>query len=205
VFSATRKEFDDLYVQSVTAGAPEKLLVASGDDKEPTSWSPDGRFILFEDFTANRGRDIGIVPLDGGTPKAEPFLQTQFNETRATFSPDGKRVAYVSDESGREEVYVTSFPARTGRRQISTGGGSRPRWRKDGRELFYAARGGKIMTVEVRPGGEFGSPKELFQVHGARDYAVAPDGQRFLVDVALEDLTTAPPTVVLNWTADLKK
>jgi Tol biopolymer transport system component len=204
VFSATRKEFDDLYVQSVTAGAPEKLLVASGDDKEPTSWSPDGRFILFEDFTANRGRDIGIVSLDG-TPKAEPFLQTQFNETRATFSPDGKWVAYVSDESGRDEVYVTSFPARTGRRQISTGGGRRPRWRRDGRELFYSARGGKIITVEVRPGGEFGAPKELFQIKGAGDYAVAPDGQRFLLDVALEDSATAPATVVLNWTADLKK
>jgi Tol biopolymer transport system component/predicted Ser/Thr protein kinase len=204
VFGATRKEFSDLYVQSATAGVPEKLLVSSGDDKNPTSWSPDGRFILFEAFTANRGRDLWIVSLDG-TPKPEPFLQTQFNEVRATFSPDGKWVAYVSDESGREEVYVTSFPARSGRRQISTGGGRRPRWRSDGRELFYAARGGKVMTVEVGPGGEFGPPTELFQIRGAREYAVAPDGQRFLVDVGIENPTTAPATVVLNWTADLKK
>lgn len=205
VFGATRKEFEDLYVQSAASGAKEELLFSSGDDKSPSSWSLDGRFILFDDFTSNRGVDVVLLSLEG-TPKAEPFVQTQFDEERAVFSPDGKWVAYNSNESGRNEVYVLSFPARTMRRQVSTGGGTRARWRADGRELYYyGARGGKFMVVEVRPGGDFGAPKELFQIRGARDYAVAPDGQRFLVDVPLEDSTTAPATIVLNWTADLKK
>jgi Tol biopolymer transport system component/predicted Ser/Thr protein kinase len=199
-FGATRKDFEDIYVRSAAAGGQEELLLSSDHDKSPTSWSPDGRFILFEDYTS-AGIDLWVLSLEG-KPRAEPFLRTQFDETGATFSPDGKRIAYVSAESGRSEVYVQDFPERSNRRQISTGGGSRPRWRADGRELFYGSRGGKLMSVDVSEGGEFGAPKELFQVRGAGDYAVAPDGQRFLVDVALEDPTTAPATVVLNWTAN---
>jgi Tol biopolymer transport system component len=203
-YGATRKEFLDLYVRSAVAGAQEELLLASGDDKGPTSWSPDGRYILFEDYTSDRGIDLMLLSLEGAR-KAEPFVQTRFDEQRATFSPDGKWVAYVSNESGRDEVYVTSFPARANRRQVSTGGGGRPRWRADGRELFYGARGGKLLSVDVGPNGDFGPPRNILQVRGARDYAVAPDGQRFLVDVALEDPGAAPATIVLNWTADLKK
>jgi Tol biopolymer transport system component len=204
VYGATRKDFEDLYVRSAVAGAPEELLLASGDDKAPTSWSSDGRYILFEDYTSDRGIDVMLLSLDGA-PKAEPFVQTPFDEQQATFSPDGRWVAYVSGESGRDEVYVTSFPARTNRRQVSTGGGGRPQWRADGRELFYGARGGKLLSVDVGPNGDFGPPKEILQVRGARDYAVAPDGQRFLVDVALEDPGVAPATIVVNWMADLKK
>ena len=203
VYGATRKEFEDLYVKSAAAGAQEELLLSTGEDKGPTSWSPDGHFILFENYTPH-GIDLWLLSLEG-PPKAKPFLQTPFDETQATFSPDGKRVAYVSEESGRGEVYVCGFPDRSNRRQVSNGGGARPRWRADGRELFYGARGGKLMLVEVGANGEFGEPKELFQVRGAGDYAVAPDGQKFLVAVGLEDPTTAPATVVLNWTADLKK
>jgi eukaryotic-like serine/threonine-protein kinase len=203
VFSATRKEIPNIYVQSASAGAQEQVLLTSGNDKCPTSWSPDGRHILFTDFTP-KSNDIGLLSLED-SPKAEPFVQGPFDELAAVFSPDGKRVAYSSDESGRSEIYVTSFPARTERRQVSTGGGERPRWRRDGRELYYTARGGKVMAVDVQPGGEFAPPKELFRVRGARDYAIAPDGQRFLVDVALEDPTTAPATVVLNWMTGAKK
>ncbi len=163
-FGATRKMFEDIYVQSSAAGAQESLVFASGDDKVPTSWSPDGRFILFENWTAH-GIDLDVLSLEGSA-KTEPFIHTQFDETHAVFSPDGKRVAYVSNESGRDEVYVTSFPGRAGRRQVSIGGGTRPRWRADGRELFFGARGGKFMAVEVFPNGDFGAPKELFQVHG---------------------------------------
>jgi Tol biopolymer transport system component len=203
-FGATRKDaFEDLYVQSSAAGAEESLLLTSGEDKTPTSWSQDGRFVLFETSTPH-GIDLDVLSLEG-SPKAAPFVHTQFDETRAVFSPDGRQVAYVSNESGREEVYVTSFPGHTGRRQVSTAGGSRPRWRADGRELFFGARGGKLMVVEALPNGEFGDPKELFELRGARDYAVATDGQRFLVDVSLEDPSSAPVTVVLDWTGDSKK
>ncbi|HSD72286.1 MAG TPA: protein kinase [Thermoanaerobaculia bacterium] len=204
VFGAYRKDaFEDLYLQSSAAGSQESLLLRSGDDKTPTSWSPDGRFILFESSTTN-GIDLDVLSLEG-SPKAEPFIHTQFDETRAVFSPDGKRVAYVSNESGREEIYVTSFPGHAGRRQVSTAGGTRPRWRADGRELFFGARGGKLMVVEALPNGDFGDPRELFQLRGARDYAVAADGQRFLVDLSLEDPSTTPVTVVLGWTGDSKK
>jgi Tol biopolymer transport system component len=202
VFSATRKEFQDIYVQSASGGAPEEVLFASGNDKCPTSWSPDGRHLLFIEFTPQT-LDIGLLSLDG-VPKAEPFIKTPFDELAAVFSPDGKRVAYVSDESGRNEVYVTNFPVRAGRRQISTGGGDRPRWRRDGGELYYTARGGKLMAVEVSQNGDFAAPKQLFEIAGIRDYAVAPDGRRFLVDIALEDPTQAPTTVVLNWTGSKK-
>jgi Tol biopolymer transport system component/predicted Ser/Thr protein kinase len=203
-FSPTQREFQDIHVQSAATGGQDQVLLISGNDKCATSWSPDGRFILFMDFTP-KGLDIGLLSLVG-SPKAEPFIQTPFEELAAVFSPDGKRVAYLSGESGRNEVYVTSFPARSGRRQVSTGGGDRPRWRGDGRELYYMARGGKLMAVEVQSSGEFGAPKQLFQIRGAaRDYTVAPDGQRFILDVALEDPTSAPATVVLNWTTELKK
>jgi Tol biopolymer transport system component/predicted Ser/Thr protein kinase len=202
-FGATRKDFEDIYLKPAAGGAAEQLLLSSSDDKAPSSWSPDGRFILFENYTA-KGIDLWLLPVDEPA-KAKPFVQTPFDETRAVFSPDGRRVAYVSEESGRPEITVCGFPDCSNRRQISTGGGTRPRWRADGRELFYAARGGKLMVVDVGSNGEFGAPKELFQVRGAGDYAVARDGQRFLVAVGLEDPTTAPATVVLNWTADLKK
>jgi Tol biopolymer transport system component len=204
VFGAYRKDsFEDLFLQSSAAGAQESLLLRSGADKTPTSWSPDGRSILFESSTPH-GIDLDVLSLEG-SPKAEPFIHTQFDETRAVFSPYGRQVAYVSNESGREEVYVTSFPGHTGRRQVSTAGGSRPRWRADGRELFFGARGGKLMVVEALPNGDFGDPKELFQIRGAVDYAVATDGQRFLVDVSLEDPSSAPATVVLGWIGDSKK
>ncbi len=204
VFGATRKDaFQDLYVQSSSAGAQESLVLKSGDHKSPTSWSPDGRFVLFESWTSH-GIDLDVLSLEG-SPKAEPFVHTQFDETRAVFSPDGKQVAYVSNESGREEIYVTSFPGHAGRRQVSTGGGTRPRWRADSREVFFRAQGGKLMVAEALPNGDFGDPKELFQLRGARDYAVATNGERFLVDVALEDPSSAPATVVLDWTGDSKK
>jgi Tol biopolymer transport system component/predicted Ser/Thr protein kinase len=202
-YSATRKEFQDIYVQSAAAGGQEQLLLTTGNDKCPTSWSPDGRHILFMDFTAG-GLDIGLLSLTGN-PKAESFIRTPFDELAPMFSPDGKSVAYLSNESGRNEVYVTSFPDRARRRQVSTGGGDRPRWRGDGRELYYIARGGKMMVVEVLTGGGFGTPHELFQAKGARDYTVAADGQKFLVDVALEDPVGAPATVVLDWISELGK
>jgi hypothetical protein len=136
-------------------------------------------------------------------------------ETAQQISPDGKWIAYSSDERGQQQVYVQPFPGGGGKYQVSTTGGGNPRWRRDGKELFYISADGKMMVVEVKAGSTFepGAPKPLFDtrvrfVVGSLwlidNYVVSGDGQRFLINDFAE--TSAPPiTVVLNWTADLKK
>jgi len=152
-----------------------------------------------------------------GDRKPFPYLQSQFDESEGKFSPDGRWVAYVSNESGRNEIYVQSFPLAGAKFQISTGGGTEAQWRKDGTELFYVAADQMLMAVPLKLGRppaepfQAGSPKPLFAVqlvqgtNVGRDYAVSNDGQRFLVPSA-EGSGEAPPlTVVLNWQAGLKK
>jgi len=154
----------------------------------------------------------GTGPQQAGTEgrKPVPFLQTQFLERHAQFSPDSRWMAYVSSESGRTEVYVQSFPAGGGKWQVSTTGGVQPRWRRDGRELFYLTADGKLMVVPVRAGATFeaGTPALLFQTQlfglgvatqYSQQYDVTADGQRFLLNVDLSEVTAAPLTVVLNW------
>ena len=130
----------------------------------------------------------------------------------ARFSSDGKWVAYVSNESGRDEVYVQSFPASGGKWQVSTNGGFTPRWRGDGKELFYIAPDRKIMSVEVKAGAtifEVSSPRGLFEAPvdapaGTNRYDISPDGQRFLVNAPAENTSSSSMTVVLNWLAGVK-
>ncbi len=149
--------------------------------------------------------------------EAKPFvyLQSEFVETHAQFSPDGRWVAYTSDESGRAEVYVQSFPATGGKWQISTAGGDQAQWRSDGKELFYVAPDRNIMAVTVTGGSslDVGRPVALFQTSmpltGITDdrnnYVPTQDGQRFLV-IGLADTANAQPLIlVLNWAADIKK
>ena len=149
--------------------------------------------------------------------KPRPFLRTPFNETDGRFSPDGRWIAYVSDESGRFEVYVRSFveSGEAVRHQISTAGGLSPRWRRDGRELFFVASDQKMMAVPVRTGASFeaGAPVALFRtgtvvVSGPRataDYDVSADGQRFLITRSIVAENLLPLTAVVNWTQDLKR
>jgi Tol biopolymer transport system component len=142
-------------------------------------------------------------------------VQTEFNEGHGRFSPDGKWVAYASDESGRAEVYVQPFPGPGQRWQISTTGGDQPAWRSDGKEFFYIAPDRKLMAVSIKAGTgiEAGVPQALFEapvrttsVTGSRNqYIATPDGQRFLVITLLEEATRPPITVVTNWTAALRK
>jgi WD40-like Beta Propeller Repeat len=158
--------------------------------------------------------DLWVLPLTGDR-RPMPFLQTQFEERQGQFSPNGRRVAYISDESGRYEVYVQSFPALGGKWQISTDGGTEPSWRRDGKELFYLAADGKLMVVEVKANSTFASvPRALFVAPsvgldpGARllsTYSVTADGQRFLFNSSLKESTSTPITVVFNWTAELPK
>jgi hypothetical protein len=144
-----------------------------------------------------------------------PYLKSRFNEVHAQFSPDGKFIAYVSDESGSPEVYVQPVPASGGKWEISTGGGDQPSWRHDGKELFYLSMDRKMMAVPVTIGSKFeaGVPRALFDAPvpplgisvDRAHYAAASDGQRFLVRKEFEDKTGSPLTIVLDWTGELPK
>src|SRR4029077_15422640 len=114
------------------------VLVEDKLNKTPVSWSPDGRFIMYVSSGSATGNDLFVLPLSADR-KPVPFLQTKFNEGAGQFSPDGRWVAYQSDESGKYEVYVAPFPGPAGKWQISTAGGTNPRWRRDGTEIFYMA------------------------------------------------------------------
>jgi Tol biopolymer transport system component len=163
--------------------------------------------------------DLWVLPLSGDR-KPFPFLRTEFNEQYGRFSPDGRWVAYSSDESGRDEIYVRSFSpgsgetasAAGGKWLISNGGGTQPRWRGDGRELYYLASDGKLMSVEIsaNPIFQAGVPRVLFQApptvsETSPRWDVTADGTRFIFPAPTPQSTEASFTVVLNWQAALKK
>jgi Tol biopolymer transport system component len=208
VFNSNRKGHFDLYRKASSGAASEELLVESNLHKSPTSFSPDGRFLLYTVTDPKTRGDVWVKPLDG-SQKEFPFLHSEFHEVHAQCSPDGRWIAYSSDESGRSEIYVTPFNSASGKRQISTGGGRFPKWRRN--EIFYLAPDNKLMVSEVNVKGEtfeVGATLPLFviRVGGPGNvYDVTADGQRFLVNVAVEQQTTSPITLVLNWTTDLKK
>lgn len=150
-----------------------------------------------------------------GERRAAPFVQSEANEAHGAFSPDGRFVAYASDSTGRPEVYARAFPSGEGPWQVSTGGGDQPRWRGDGRELFYVSADEHLMVANVSSGAGFkaGTPQQLFRLRikrpnlqGSRNaYDVSPDGRRFLVNQLVEDPAKATITVVVNWAARLAK
>ena len=174
-------------------------------------WSRDGKTIVYvPDY---RQADLWLLPMQGD-PKPAAYLQSPFGEYNAQFSPDGRWMAYTSDESGREEVYVQAVPATGAKWPISTAGGSRARWRRDGKELFYLALDQRLMSVAVKAGPSFeaGIPQPLFQTSITSAvqphqffYTPSPDGQKFLLTVPTGDAAPAPITVVLNWRAGLRK
>jgi serine/threonine protein kinase/Tol biopolymer transport system component len=204
----------------------QKLASGEGDEKEllransveivlANDWSPDGRFLLYTGgFSKTRSADLLV--LLANDPKPVPFMETGFNEEQGRFSPNGRWVAYVSNESGPNEVYVREFAQNFsggsasvgGSVLVSRGGGTAPRWRGDGRELFYLAPNGKMMAVDVIAGQEFrvGTPMSLFQTPaGAIVGDVTADGKRFLLVTPVGQSPSVPFTVVLNWTAGLTK
>jgi Tol biopolymer transport system component len=181
----------------------------------PTDWSLDGRFLLYSVATnGSTASDVWFVPLVGDR-KPQPLLQTPANESEGRLSPDGLWVAYQSNESGRNEIYVQSFPLTGAKFQISTGGGIIPRWRSDGKEMFFYGIDGSVMAVDVRLGEtlQHGVPKPLFKTSfnglvaggGIQHYAVSKDGQRFLVNVPDSQALGSPIMVVVNWMSALKK
>jgi len=190
------------------AGAAETLLEKSGDFALPCSFSPDSKLILFQPLSVETGSDLWILPLGAGR-EAEPFANSKANEGLGQFSPDGKFVAFVSDVSGRLEVYVASFPDREGEWQVSTHGGSEPRWRSDGTELYFFDAENWLNATEVQlkeSKFEIGTTKKLFLARGTGErwrYDVAADGERFLVTVPTSDETASPIHVVVNWPAEV--
>ena len=210
VFDASRKGPFDLYQKASSGAGAEEELLTDSLGKFPVDWSPDGRFILFVVAAPKTGFDLWVLPLFGDR-KPFQFLQTQFNERGGQFSADGRWVAYVSDESGRPEVYVAPFPGPGGKWQVSTTGGTQPRYRRDGKEIFYLAPDNKLMAAAVNGQGsafEVGAVRPLFDTRPSGPgfvYDVAPDGQRFLVNTLTEEVASAPITLVVNWPALLKK
>jgi Tol biopolymer transport system component len=191
LYANSRSGSYDFYSKAASGAGQEDMLVQFGSPNGwATSWSRDGRFVLgTQQFPGSKtGFDLWIAP-QFGDRKPFPYLQTQFNEGDGAFSPDGRWVAYMSDESGRNEIYVQAFPLSGAKFQISTGGGAEPLWRGDGAELFYRSADGSLMEAPVKPGATFevGVPKSLFsaprQAQGIYryDYAVTDDGQRFLI------------------------
>ena len=184
------------------------------------SWSPDGQVLAFIEVNPTTQRDVWMLRIRDTSPgsrqisKVQPFLRTPFTESAARFSPDGRWLAYISDESGRSEIYVQPYPGPGGKWQISTEGGKEPVWNPNGRELFYRS-GDKMMAVDIttQPGFAAGKPRMLFEGQyqptpaTIPNYDVTPDGQRFLMLKPVEQAQAAPTqiNVVLNWFEELKR
>jgi len=174
----------------------------------PVNWSRDGKYVLLRKtgelwYMAWPFRD------------SKPLIQGASVVRGAQFSPDGRWIAYGSNESGNMEIYVSPFPAMTSKWQVSSGGGQEPRWRDDGKELFYLAPDGTLMAVPATAGSSFeaGSPIALFQTHRRQpvssqdlfSYAVSAEGRRFLVAAKIDETSSVPLSVFLNWGAELEK
>jgi eukaryotic-like serine/threonine-protein kinase len=197
------------------AGNPESLSSGGHEFQIPTDWSRDGRYILFQKGGSGSARlqAIWALPLFGDR-KPFLYLQSQFGVGEGALSPDGRLVAYVSNESGNGEVYLSPFPGGGSKWQVSQGGGAGPQWSRNGGALYYAAPGGKILEASVKESGsavEIGAPRELFQdemmatnaAEANTGYSVTPDGKRFLVGEG--SANASPLTLVTNWQAALKE
>ena len=208
VLSSNRSLNFRLYLKNADgSGAEEEIAEAGGSAFNSLDWSRDGKYIL-----TRRSHELWYLTLPERALK--PLIQGWVVKG-AQFSPDGRWVAYASNESGSLEIYVAPFPGGNGKWQVSSGGGQEPRWRKDGKELFFLSRDSKMMAVPVSTGASFasGSPVALFQTHRRQpissqdfySYDVSADGQRFLIATQVDESAAAPLTVFLNWTSAMDK
>ncbi|MCI0617337.1 hypothetical protein L0244_30550, partial [bacterium] len=197
----------NLFLQNADSTKGEKLLLKSDVLNHPSDWSSDGRFILYNRLDPVNKFDVWVLPLFGDrVPFA--FLATPFGEWGARFSPDVHWIAYTSNETGRPQVYIRPFTGAGEAIQISVQGGKTPRWRNDGKELFFLALDGKIMSVQLNLGTpiQVSPPVALLEagrsIYTDNQYDVSPDGQRFLINRILDSKNSASVTVVLNWLSD---
>jgi Tol biopolymer transport system component len=217
-----------MFQKSANGAGQSEALLEAPEPMITTDWSRDGRFLLYSKRTPKTKADLWALPVAGGTAggdrKTFLFLATEFNEYLARFSPDTRWIAYTSDESGRPEIYVRPFPTPSGggaQWLVSKGGGTQPRWRRDGKELFYVSPGNQMMAVNVTVSTSGGSralqpgiPQPLFDMppappalaeNGLFTWDVSADGQRFLVPTPTAGDAGSPITVVLNWSEELKQ
>jgi Tol biopolymer transport system component len=210
VFASNRNGTFNLYRKAAGRSGNDEVFLETEHNKTPTDWSPDGNFILFQTLDLQTNDDIWALPMTSER-KPFPLIQSPFAERDAQFSPDGHWIAYQSNESGRFEIYVQSFPGGSSKTQITNQGGTQARWRRDGKELFYIAPDGQLVAVPIRlPSSngpvEVGTATRLFvaQVGDAIQgtdgphYAVSPDGTRFLINTLVEE-QAAPLTLIVNW------
>ncbi len=212
-FSSNPKGQFHIYEKAANGTGTTQPLLEDNATEYVDSWSSDGQYIAYgrQDPQGKPGWDIWILPLFGDK-KPFPLLQSQFNKEDPSFSPDGKWLAYDSDESGRWEVYIVPFPQGNGKWQVSTGGAEQPRWRRDGKELFYMSAENELMAAGVQEKNgslEIGNPQPLFQTNTARSafrtYDVTADGRKFVVITQPTQSSAEPLTLVINWPALLKK
>jgi eukaryotic-like serine/threonine-protein kinase len=212
-FSSSRGTSRDIYQRALGGTAMDEILDADESTKRPTDWSQDGKFLIEESGSGSgpTRNDVWMLPASAEKKEANKpvaVLHSEFQEGQGKLSPDGHWLAYRSDESGSNEIYVTSFPTPTAKSKISTGGGSWPVWSRDGRELYFVGSDRRLRAVPVKSVGEkfeAGVPVPLFEVRLSNNgrYDVSKDG-RFLVPMQIEQSTVVPLTIVQNWQSGLK-
>jgi len=209
MYTSNEKLFFSLYLKNADgSGSAQNIMDFGTPQQGPWAWSRDGKYVL-----VRKERELWYMTMPNR--QAHPLLQSQWLIRNAQFSPDGKFVAYASSETGNWEVYVSPFPAFGSKWQVSRSGGEEPRWRGDGKELFYLAPDSRLMAVDVKTstGFESGSPIALFQSHprqplSAMDffsYDVTADGQKFLVNTKVDTSNSAPLSVMLNWSSEMER
>ena len=210
VWSSNREGIYNLYRKSSSGTGNEEVLLSSPAYKFPTDWTADGTHLIFRQVDPVTRYDLWALPTAAGG-KPFPLLKTEANEAAAVVSPDGKWLAYSSDESGRYEVYVQSFPGGGGKRQMSSIGGNGPVWRGDGRELYFHAADGNLMAIPLAADGAIaGTPAALFAFPAGGSlitpyYSVTPDGRRFLLSQLIHHGRETPLTVLVDWPTKLRR
>jgi Tol biopolymer transport system component len=220
VFRSSRNGLVEVFQRSASGGGEDEIVfsaeayraarLASGS-LVLTDWSPDGRNLIFSVPSPATGTDLWLLPFAKDSQPV-PLIASAGEQMHGNFSPAGDLIAYTSNESGRFGVYVETFPRSDRKWPVSTNGGYEPRWRADGREIYYLSEDRKLMAVPVGPGPTFGIPKPLFQTRvpagvaaNHTHYVPSRDGQRFLVNTQTNDPSPSPITVVVNWTSTLGK
>jgi Tol biopolymer transport system component len=207
-FSSNRASRFDIYQQAANGlGSAQPVFQSEDQNKYVNDVAADGRYLIYDTGNGANGTELWALPLFGDR-KPFAFVQASFGARSARFSPNGRFVAYASNETGKVETYVQTFPQQTGKWQISPSGGVGPFWRRDGKELFYLAADGQLMAVPVNTDAasfQAGIPKPLFQpqivpiANWRNIYFPSPDGQRFLMLTPTADAKPEPITVVVNW------